>query len=210
MGPAAGLTPLPPSFYARPVLEVARDLLGALVVSGEVVIRLSEVEAYGGADDPASHAFRGPTRRNSAMFGPSGVLYVYFTYGMHHCVNVVTGEGDGLAAAVLLRGGEVVHGLALAGARRPSVAFRDLARGPARLAKTLGLDLSHTGTVVTASDSLVWLAGGKPVPAGSVATGPRIGIRSATDRPWRLWVTDDPTVSKFRAAKVIDRRATDG
>jgi len=214
VGPAPGLTPLPREFYARDVLEVARDLLGAFVVAGEVVVRVTEVEAYGGGGDPASHAFRGPTARNSVMFGPPGVLYVYFTYGMHYCANVVTGVRadaavapaaiDGHArddaSAVLLRAGAVVGGLERARERRPGVADRDLARGPARLAKTLGLDLTYRGIDVTDASARVLVSAGAAVSPQSLSTGPRVGIRTATDRPWRLWVTGDPTVSTFRAA----------
>ncbi|MDQ1727404.1 MAG: DNA-3-methyladenine glycosylase [Frankiaceae bacterium] len=205
MGPSAGLNPLPRSFYDRPVLEVARDLLGCLVVRGGVVVRLTEVEAYGGAGDPASHAFRGATPRNSVMFGPPGFLYVYFTYGMHHCANVVTGAGDD-ASAVLLRAGEVVTGIDEARMRRQGAPDRDLARGPARLTKTLALDLSHSGADVTDPGAPLWLAGGERVPDGRVGHGPRVGIRSATERPWRLWVLGDPTVSQFRPASQRLRR----
>src|SRR3954451_19417735 len=122
---------LPRSFYSRPVLEVARDLLGAVVVhadadEGSVAVRLTEVEAYAGGHDPASHAFRGPTPRNAVMFGPGGHAYVYFTYGMHFCMNLVTGP-DEQASAVLLRAGEVVRGEAAARRRRQPAAGRDLA-----------------------------------------------------------------------------------
>src|SRR3954467_8531297 len=122
---------IPRPFYDRPVLEVARDLLGAVVVCGDVALRLTEVEAYAGGRDPASHAFRGPTPRNAVMFGPGGHAYVYFTYGMHYCGTPVCGP-DGQASAVLLRAGEVVAGLETARARRPGVRDRDLARGPSR------------------------------------------------------------------------------
>src|SRR3954463_2055001 len=135
---------IPRSFYDRPVLEVARDLLGAVLVCGDVALRLTEVEAYAGGHDPASHAFRGPTPRNSVMFGPGGHAYVYFTYGMHFCMNLVCGP-DGSASAVLLRAGEVVAGLETARARRPGATDRDLARGPARLTKALAVDRALDG-----------------------------------------------------------------
>src|SRR5215217_2588813 len=122
-----------------PVLEVAPRLLGAVLRHDGVALRLTELEAYDGAHDPGSHAFRGQTPRNTVMFGPAGHLYTYFTYGMHHCANVVCGP-EGTASAVLLRAGEVVDGLELARARRGSSPDRDLARGPARLCKALGLD----------------------------------------------------------------------
>src|SRR3954452_20417430 len=115
-----------------PVLEVAPRLLGATLRHGEVAVRLTEVEAYDGANDPGSHAYNGMTRRNEVMFGPPGSLYVYFTYGMHHCCNVVVGP-PGNPAAVLVRAGEVVDGLETARARRGRSTDRDLARGPARL-----------------------------------------------------------------------------
>ncbi len=124
----------------RPVLEVAPRLLGATLTHGGVTVRLTEVEAYDGGNDPGSHAYRGETRRNAVMFGPAGRLYVYFTYGMHHCCNVVCGP-EGTANAVLLRAGEVVDGLDEARARRGRSSDRDLARGPGRLCQALGIDL---------------------------------------------------------------------
>ena len=199
MGPPAGLRPLPRSFYDRSVLEVARDLLGCLVVGREVVVRLTEVEAYGGRDDPASHAFRGPTPRNAPMFGESGHLYVYFTYGMHHCANVVAGR-TGDASAVLLRAGEVVAGAPIVRVRRPEGPARDLARGPARLAKAVGLDLTGNGIDVTQRNDVLWLAPDGNALSEDIAAGPRVGIRQGTDLPWRLWLAGDPTVSQFRPA----------
>ena len=125
-------------------LEVAPRLLGAVLTHGGVSVRLTEVEAYAGPLDPGSHAHRGRTARNAVMFGPPGHLYVYFVYGMHHCANLVTGpEGD--PGAVLLRAGEVVAGLDVARERRPSSRDRDLARGPARLCRVLGIDLADNG-----------------------------------------------------------------
>ncbi|MBV9096638.1 MAG: DNA-3-methyladenine glycosylase [Frankiaceae bacterium] len=185
------------SFYDRPVLDVARDLLGAVVVYGDVAVRLSEVEAYDGADDPASHAFRGPTARNAVMFGPPGHAYVYFTYGMHFCVNLVCGEA-GRASAVLLRAGEVVDGVEHARLRRPAAPDRDLARGPARLTKALGIDRSLDGADVCDPRSPLRVLRGDAAPANRIATGPRIGISAAADRPWRWWVEGDPTVSPYR------------
>ncbi|HEV2889886.1 MAG TPA: DNA-3-methyladenine glycosylase [Frankiaceae bacterium] len=120
---------LSPSFFDRPVLAVARDLLGRDLSHGGVTVRLTEVEAYRGADDMGSHAYRGPTKRNEVMFGPAGGVYVYFTYGMHWCMNLVC-QAEGEAAAVLLRAGRVVDGLEQAHERRPGSSERDLARGP--------------------------------------------------------------------------------
>jgi len=171
-------------------LEVAPRLLGAVLTHGGVSVRLTEVEAYAGSADPGSHAYRGQTARNAVMFGPPGHLYVYFVYGMHHCANLVTGP-DGDPGAVLLRAGEVVAGLDLARERRPGSSDRDLARGPARLCRTLGIDLSDNGA------RPVLEPGESPLQASA---GPRVGLRHAADRPWRFWVRDDPTVSPYRPA----------
>ena len=188
---------LPRSFYDRPVLEVARDLLGAVVVHGEVAVRLTEVEAYAGDVDPASHAFRGPTPRNAVMFGPGGHAYVYFTYGMHFCVNLVCGP-EGRASAVLLRAGEVCAGVETARARRAGVADRDLARGPARLTKAMGIDRALDGADVTRRTSPLQVRRGDAVSDSVVRRGPRVGVNAAGDLPWRLWVDGDPTVSPYR------------
>lgn len=176
-----------------PVEEVAPRLLGAVVRHGPVAVRLVEVEAYGGLRDPGSHAFRGPTPRSAVMFGPPGVLYTYFSYGMHVCANVVVGE-DGTAAAVLLRAGEVVDGLDVARARRPGARDRDLARGPARLCRTLGIELVHGGGDLSAGPVRLEL----PERPRAYDAGPRVGLRLAPDVPWRFWVPDDPHVSPYR------------
>lgn len=175
-----------PGLSADPV-EVAPRLLGARLHHAGVTVRLTEVEAYGGADDPGSHAHRGRTPRNASMFGPAGRLYVYLSHGVHHCANVVCGAGPG---AVLLRAGEVVDGVERARERRPGVPDRNLARGPGCLARTLALDLSHDGL-----DLAGHLVDGDQ-PAG-VDCGPRVGLRLAPDRPWRFWVPGDPTVSRY-------------
>lgn len=179
-----------------PVLEVAPRLLGAVLRHGDVAVRLTEVEAYAGPDDPGSHAYRGPTRRNATMFGPPSHLYCYFTYGMHVCCNVVTGpEGD--PSAVLLRAGEVVAGLEIARARRPGSTDRDLARGPARLCRALAIDLEDDGADLVRGSIRLELG----EQTGSVSTGPRVGLRGAPDRPWRFWVTGERSVSAYRPAK---------
>ncbi len=188
----AGLTDLE-ELLLGPVLEVAPRLLGATFTHGGVTVRLTEVEAYDGPDDPGSHAYRGPTARNAVMFGPPGRLYVYFTYGMHFCCNVSCGP-EGRASAVLLRAGEVVEGIEVARERRPGSSDRDLARGPARLCRTLGIDRDHDG--LDLHDLLV----PGPVP-DSVSAGPRVGLRHAADRPWRFWVTGAPTVSRYVPAR---------
>jgi len=188
---------LPRSFYDRPVLEVARDLLGAVVTHAGVAVRLTEVEAYAGGHDPASHAFRGPTPRTAVMFGPPGHAYVYFTYGMHFCMNLVCGP-DGHASAVLLRAGEVVDGVTLARERRNGARDRDLARGPARLTRALAIDRQQDGADVTTARSLLRVSGGVPVPDDAVRWGPRVGVSAAGDLPWRAWVDGEPTVSPYR------------
>jgi DNA-3-methyladenine glycosylase len=183
---------------AARVTAAAKALLGWRITANGVTIRLTEVEAYRGADDAASHAFRGRTPRNEIMFGPAGHLYVYFTYGMHWCLNVVAGE-EGVAAAVLLRAGEVVDGLDVARTRRPRVPLdRDLARGPARLAMTLGLDGAANGLDLLDNHSPVRLEP-RTGRVGRIEAGPRVGVSSEKERPWRFWLADDATVSQYRA-----------
>jgi DNA-3-methyladenine glycosylase len=165
-----------------------------------VAVRLTEVEAYAGAIDPGSHAFRGQTPRNAVMFGPPGHVYVYFTYGMHFCMNLVTGPTND-ASAVLLRAGEVVRGQALAQLRRgESARPRDLARGPARLTKALGVSGEHNGLDAVRGSPLRVLRG-TPVADEVTAVGPRTGVvgQGAT-APWRFHIVGDPTVSPYRPA----------
>ncbi len=176
-----------------PVLEVAPRLLNAVLRHGDVAVRITEVEAYAGPDDPGSHAYRGMTRRNAVMFGPAGRLYCYFTYGMHVCANVTLGPEDS-ASAVLLRAGEVVAGVDLARERRPGASDRDLARGPARLCRALGIELTDNGTDLVTGPITLDLG----VPPAEVSTGPRVGLRAAPDRPWRFWATGEPSVSVYR------------
>ncbi|MBB5956054.1 DNA-3-methyladenine glycosylase [Saccharothrix tamanrassetensis] len=180
-------------------LDAARLLLGSVIESttpdGVVGVRIVEVEAYRGGDDPASHCYRGRTPRNDVMFGPAGRLYVYFVYGMHFCANVVS-LTDGVPGAVLLRAGEVVTGEDLAQMRRPSArSHAELAKGPARLTGVLGLGRAHNGTDLTAPDAAVRLLAGDPVK--DVRTGPRVGVAVAVDVPWRFWI-DSPAVSTYR------------
>jgi DNA-3-methyladenine glycosylase len=190
---------------------VAPQLLGSVLThhshEGTVAVRITEVEAYMGPGDslhpdPGSHTFRGPTARNAPMFGPAGHLYVYFTYGMHYCANIVCGPA-GTASAVLLRAGEVVEGQHLALVRRPtSKSALDLASGPARLATTLALTTADSGRDALADPFELRLP---PVPAMEFMSGPRAGVSgdggSAT-YPWRFWLPGDPTVSRYKAAKV--------
>ncbi|WP_414689489.1 DNA-3-methyladenine glycosylase [Nocardioides sp.] len=175
---------------------MAPRLLGARLTHAGVTVRITEVEAYAGAADPGSHAYRGLTRRNAVMFGPAGRLYCYFTYGMHVCCNVVTGP-EGEASAVLLRAGEVVDGLETARARRPGSTDRDLARGPARLCRALDIELAHDGSDLGAGPIRLEL----DEPVLDVSTGPRVGLRGAPERPWRFWMTGERSVSAYRPAK---------
>ncbi|MFG2072900.1 DNA-3-methyladenine glycosylase [Nonomuraea maritima] len=200
---------LPRSFFERPSHEVAPDLLGRVLVHGPVAVRLTEVEAYGGpGEDPAAHTYRGRTPRNAVMFGPAGHIYVYFTYGMHFCANLVClPEGHG--SAVLMRGGEIVAGLDVARARRTSgrrVPDRELARGPARLATALGLAREHNGLDAVREGPVEgWprqaaaVLEGRPADPALIRSGPRTGISTAKETPWRFWIDADPTVSPYRA-----------
>jgi DNA-3-methyladenine glycosylase len=195
------IEPIRRSWLSRPALDVAPGLLGAVLVSstaeGTVAVRITEVEAYAGANDPGSHAYRGRTRRNEVMFGRAGHLYVYFTYGMHWCANVVCGP-VGEASAVLLRGGEVIRGLGVARSRRPAARNdRELARGPARLASALGFGRAHNGADLCDPGSSLVLQPGNGAPA-RISTGPRVGLSQAADLPWRYWIAGDQTVSTYR------------
>jgi DNA-3-methyladenine glycosylase len=227
-------------FFARPSVEVAPDLLGCVLehetADGLVAVELTEVEAYAGRSDPASHAYRGKTQRNAVMFGPPGHAYVYFTYGMHFCVNMVCLGEEGSASAVLLRAGAIIAGEDLARARRTRsrvsegpvsegpvsegpvsegpvsessvsgsrarIASRDLARGPARLCQALSIDRSLDGAdACVASSPLRMRAGaGNPARSAKIVTGPRVGVSSAAEIPWRFWYEGDPTVSVYRAS----------
>ena len=221
--------PISRDFFARHAVEVAPNLLGCVLehetAAGLVAVELTEVEAYAGQADPASHAYRGKTRRNAVMFGPPGHAYVYFTYGMHFCVNLVC-LGQDSASAVLLRAGAVIEGKDLARARRTGpkrggdpgasnhlkaprgpvatdggrLAYRDLARGPARLCQALDIDRSLDGADVCAADSPLRVRAGASTPArsGKIATGPRVGVSSAAEFPWRFWFEGEPTVSVYR------------
>jgi DNA-3-methyladenine glycosylase len=186
-----------------PAVTVAPRLLGAVLASdvgGEAVaVRLTEVEAYEGVDDAASHAYRGRTPRTQVMFGPPGHLYCYFTYGMHWCANIVCGK-DGIAAAVLLRAGEVITGVDVARERRPAARRdADLARGPARLATCLGLGAEHNGLDLLDESSLVRLTSIPARRSHAIAVGPRVGITAAADRPWRFWLSGEASVSVYKA-----------
>jgi DNA-3-methyladenine glycosylase len=182
-------------------LDVAPWLLHKVLVRGGRSGRIVEVEAYRGEDDPASHAYRGRTNRNAVMFGPAGVLYVYFTYGMHWCANVVCGP-DGVAGAVLIRALAPLDGLEAMQRDRPAAhRERDLCNGPAKLCQALGIGGDDNGTdllgprrVGTGGPAVRLIDDGN-APPRRPATGPRIGIRVATEQPWRFWVPGDPNVS---------------
>ncbi|MBW5423049.1 DNA-3-methyladenine glycosylase [Streptomyces sp. BG9H] len=206
-------TPLTRDFFDRPVLEVAPDLLGRVLVrdsdDGPIEVRLTEVEAYAGEADPGSHAYRGRTPRNDVMFGPPGHMYVYFTYGMWHCMNLVTGP-EGVASAVLLRAGEITVGAELARTRRLSARNdKELAKGPARLATALAVDRSLDGADLCGDQASPFrLLAGTPVEADQVSEGPRTGVGGeGAGHPWRFWTANDPTVSPYRA-HVPRRRRT--
>jgi DNA-3-methyladenine glycosylase len=197
------------AWLAASVLDVAPRLLGARLTTrlpdGVVTVRLTEVEAYDGENDPGSHAFRGRTARNEVMFGPAGCLYVYRHLGLHMCANVVTGV-EGRASAVLLRAGEVVEGVDVARGRRLRRGVvrhdSDLARGPARLADALGIDLDRNGADLLDGGPVRLKPPGRP--AGGVVTGPRVGVSGvggdADAYPWRFWLPGEPTVSAYRPA----------
>ena len=187
-----------------PAIEVAPLLLGAVLshttADGTVAVRLTEVEAYEGVgEDPGSHAHRGRTPRTGTMFGPAGLLYAYFTYGMHTCANLVC-LPPGHAAAVLLRAGEVVDGVGLATERRRGVPPRRLAQGPANLASALGIRLADDGADVLGDPAFSL----ELRPHGSeVETGPRVGVSGeggSEAYPWRFWLAGEPTVSAYRPA----------
>ncbi len=205
-------TSLPPprDWFRRGVLEVARDLLGSFLVrsspEGVVVVRITEVEAYRGSEDPASHAYRGRTARNATMFGDGGHLYVYRHMGLHACANVAA-DIEGVGHGVLLRAGEVVEGHELARRRRTARGVCrtdvDLARGPARLTVAAGIDPELDGADVGTAGGAVVVVPGAAVPESAVSRGPRVGVAGAGDLaaalPYRLWLGGDPHVSAFRA-----------
>lgn len=219
----------PPSWFERDPLELAPLLLGGVLrradAAGAVALRVTEVEAYRGADDPGAHSFRGMTQRNATMFGPGGHVYCYFTYGMHHAVNIVAGPA-GSGWGVLVRAGEVVEGRELAlerrSARRASPPTGELARGPGNVAQALGATLADDGALL--SDALLLdptpseasaASVGRPAERGAWsfvpatasvphATGPRVGVSGpggdAIAHPWRYWMPGEPSVSAYRPA----------
>lgn len=188
---------------SRNASEVAPDLLGATLTSvmdgHRVSVRITEVEAYEGQRDPASHAFRGKTQRNAVMFGPPGSIYVYWHMGLHYCMNITCGV-EGIASAVLIRSGEVIEGQEIAWDRRNASGVcrtpRDLARGPARLTVALGVRRDHSGTTLNAGQGLALTQTSR---VAQVSSGGRVGVNAKgadpTQYPWRFWITGDHFVS---------------
>ena len=192
---------LPRSFYDRPTLEVARDLLGKVLVhrtpAGDAAGMIVEAEAYIGEDDPACHAAPGPTRRNAPLYGPPGLAYVYLNYGIHYLVNAVT-ESEGHPAAVLIRALAPVDGIGLMEQRRAAGRQIDtdgLCRGPGNLTRALGIALTENQLDLVSSRLVIENRG--HAPAG-VSWGPRIGITVGVEKPWRCWITRHPSVSGSR------------
>lgn len=185
-------------FYSLPASELAPLLLNKVLLFGECVGRIVEVEAYAGADDPASHGFRGKTNRNAVMFGPPGFMYVYFTYGMHFCCNVVCGE-VGESSAVLIRALEPLRGIERMYERRTrSKAERDLTNGPAKLCEAFGIDRALDGADLVEKDRGVEIIFDGTKPPADPAIGPRIGIREGKQLLWRYWVKENQNVSRSR------------
>lgn len=189
------MEPLPVEFYLQPTVEVARQLLGQLLVvqtpDGWAGGRIVEAEAYR-QDDPASHSYRGRTERNAPMFGPPATAYVYLIYGIHECFNAVC-QPEGIGEAVLIRALEPCFGLEWMRRRRPHVPDHALCRGPGNLCRALGITRALNGeSLITGR---VRILRGEPVPDTKVLCTPRLGVRQAKDRPWRFCERDNPCVS---------------
>jgi DNA-3-methyladenine glycosylase len=199
---ALPLRPLARAFFARPVVEVARDLLGCILVhdvpDGRTSGMIVEAEAYA-ADDPASHAYRGRTERNAPMFEEPGHAYVYFTYGMHFCLNAVT-DRNGHASAVLLRAVQPLEGIEIMRARRGAVRDRDLARGPGRLTQAFGVAREQNRADLTRPPLMI--CAGERLPYTAARATPRIGLGALQDgRLWRFILKDSPWVSNAPAGR---------
>ncbi|MBV6515992.1 MAG: DNA-3-methyladenine glycosylase [Planctomycetaceae bacterium] len=196
------MIPLPLDFYLRPTAQVARDLLGALIVRDSVVLRVTEVEAYGPADS-ACHAYRGITKRNAAMFGLGGHAYVYLCYGLHHMLNFVT-EREGIGAAVLIRSCEPVAGESAIVERRGGLAGTRLLTGPGCVGQALALTLGDNGTPLFGGGVIQVCEGRLPA---LILAGPRVGIDYALRRdvraPWRFADGDSHWVSNRRGLKAL-------
>ncbi|MCS5736045.1 DNA-3-methyladenine glycosylase [Herbiconiux daphne] len=216
MDAPVGFTDTDRAFFARDVFDVAPQLLGCALrrtdAAGTVALRITEVEAYAGERDPGSHSYRGRTARNATMFGPAGHVYCYFSYGLHHAVNLVTGR-VGQPYGCLVRAGRVVEGVELArrrreaGGRRSPLPDRALARGPGNVAQALGATLADDGDDLFGSawQFFVPTGAGPDAARPTIATGPRVGVSGpagdAVAFPWRYWIAGDPTVSSYRPAK---------
>ena len=195
-GQALDLRPVSREALSADALEVAPFLLNKVIVNGDRAARIVEVEAYRGEDDPASHAYRGRTARNATMFGGAGLLYVYFTYGMHWCANVVCGP-ERTARAVLLRAGSPVVGLSQMWAARPAARRQeDLCSGPAKLCQALAISRDHDGADLVTGDRGIQLFSDETPPPEFPAKGTRIGVAAGSELPWRFWVHGDPNVSR--------------
>lgn len=204
---ALPLRPLARAFFARPVLEVARDLIGCLLVheveQGRLVGRIVETEAYS-EDDPGSHAYRGRTQRNAPMFEEPGHAYVYLSYGMHFCLNAVT-DRAGKPGAVLIRAAEPLEGLEIMHGYRGNVRERDLARGPGRLTQAFAIGRMQNRADLTRGPLV--MCGGERLPFEAIVTTPRIGLGAVQDgRPWRFIVKENPWVSGRGIASVMGSR----
>ena len=191
-----GWGPLGREFFLGDARAVAPTLLNKLLVRGDVAGRIVEVEAYRGAADPASHAYRGPTRRNATMFGPPGHLYVYFSYGVHWCANAVCGP-VGTGHAVLLRALAPVTGTDQMWSRRPGARrAQDLCSGPGKLCQALEVGREQDGADLVTGEGGVLIAADGCSPPARPGRGPRVGISVAAEHRWRWWVPGDPNVSR--------------
>lgn len=179
--------------FSAPADVVAPQLLGCTLTHAGVTVRLTEVEAYLGAEDPAAHTHRGVTERNRAMFGPGGHMYVYLSYGIHRAGNIVCAP-EGQGQGCLLRAGEVIHGLELAYRRRGDIPFARLAQGPGNLGQALDFQLTDNFSPVTGPDFQLSPRSEEP----DWVSGPRIGISKNVDAPLRFWIPGDKTVSVRR------------
>ncbi len=195
--PKKNCQPLPRKFYARPVLIVAKELLGKLLIrktlDGRIVARIVEVEAYGGSDDPASHAYRGLTERNRVMFGKPGFAYVYFIYGNHYCLNVKA-ETEGVPGAVLVRAVEVIQGMKLARRNRGLHSLKELSNGPGKLTKALHISKAENGLDLVKSKEL-YICESEKDNRWEISTSPRVGIKEGINNLWRFYIKNDKAVS---------------
>jgi len=195
--------PLPRSFYERNTVVVARKLLGKLLVKrsddGVIIGKIVEDEAYGGRDDPASHAYKGETPRNKVMFGKPGLSYIYFVYGNHYCINATT-EREGVPGAILIRAVEIVDGLQLARKNRPAKSLVELANGPGKLTKALGITKVHNGLDFTTSTGL-FICKPERDESFEVIASKRIGIKAGSEKPWRFYMEGNKFVSRYGAKR---------